>query len=74
MKKNAWSSIAKNSEKDFFMSAMGNKPAPGRRAIHHLKFDNEYSKLIYSDIINLGERVRDMIFLKDQKKIQLSRC
>jgi hypothetical protein len=59
----------KNSEKDFFMSAMGNKPAPGRRAIHHLKFDNEYSKLVYSDIINLGERVRDMIFLKDQKKI-----
>jgi len=59
----------KNSEKDFFMSTMGNKPAPGRRALHHLKFDKEYNKLVYSDIITIGERIRDIIFLKEQKKI-----
>ena len=51
------------------MSAMGNSPAPGRRSLHHLKFDKGYSKLIFSDIVHIGERVRDMIFLNDIKKI-----
>ena len=50
------------------MSAMGNVPAPGRRALHHFKYDdqinNEFSQ---EDIIPIGERIRDLIYLKEKK-------
>ena len=58
-------------KRDFFMSAMGNVPAPGRRAIHHLKFDNKLEKLIYSDIIPIGERIRDILYVEEERKIIL---
>ena len=58
-----------NINSDFVLSAMGNVPYPGRRSLHHLRFDKDYSKLIYSDIIPVGERVRDIIFIKKQNKI-----
>ena len=57
--------------KDFFMSTLGNLPGPGRRALHHFKFDDDYKKVIFNDIIYLGERVRDMIYLKDNDKVVL---
>ena len=60
-----------NFKSDFFMSTMGNIPAPGRRSIHHIRFDKKYEKLTYLDIIPIGERIRDLIYLKDQKKIIL---
>jgi len=53
------------------MSAMGNVPAPGRRALHHIKFDKDYKQVIFSDIIYVGERVRDMIYIKDKNKVIL---
>jgi len=56
---------------DFFMSTMGNMPAPGRRALHHIKFDKNYKKVIFNDIIYVGERVRDMIYLKEKNKVIL---
>ncbi len=56
---------------DFFMSTMGNFPGVGRRSVHHLKFDENFKNILYDDIIPIGERIRDMIFLKKQKKIIL---
>ena len=53
------------------MSTLGNLPGPGRRALHHFKFDDDYKKVIFNDIIYLGERVRDMIYLKDYDKVVL---
>tara|TARA_B110000008_G_C16920220_1_gene544405 strand:- start:146 stop:1594 length:1449 start_codon:yes stop_codon:yes gene_type:complete len=58
-------------DRDFFMSAMGNVPAPGRRSIHHFKLDEKLEKLISSDIIPIGERIRDLIFLNEEKKVIL---
>ena len=55
----------------FFMSAMGNVPAPGRRSIHDLRFDENLENLIFSDIIPIGERIRDLIYLESKKKIVL---
>ena len=49
------------------MSAMGNVPAPGRRSLHHLNMAND--RFIREDIIHIGERIRDLIFLKNEKKI-----
>tara|TARA_Y100001958_G_C21236855_1_gene563504 strand:+ start:16 stop:1470 length:1455 start_codon:yes stop_codon:yes gene_type:complete len=57
--------------KDFFMSTLGNMPGIGRRALHHLKFDDEYKKVVYSDIINVGERIRDMIYVSEFNKVIL---
>ena len=36
---------------------------------HHVKFDDDYKKVIFNDIIYLGERVRDMVYLKDYNKV-----
>ena len=57
--------------RDFFMSAMGNVPAPGRRSLHHFKLDENTEKLIPSDIIPVGERIRDLIYLEKDKRIIL---
>ena len=54
---------------DFFMSAMGNVPAPGRRALHHFRFDEKKTELIQEDIIPIGERIRDLIYLEKKKMI-----
>ena len=53
------------------MSAMGNVPAPGRRSLHHFKLDEGTEKLIPIDIIPIGERIRDLIYLKEEKKVIL---
>ena len=31
--------------------------------------DDDYKKVIFNDIIYLGERVRDMVYLKDYNKV-----
>ena len=54
---------------DFFMSAMGNVPAPGRRSLHHFKYDKKNNSLIPNDIIHIGERIRDLVYLQKEKKI-----
>ena len=54
---------------DFFMSTLGNLPAPGRRALHHLKFDKDYQKVIFNDVIYVDDRVRDMIYVKSKSKV-----
>ncbi len=59
----------KGFENDFFMSAMGNVPAPGRRSLHHFKYDEKNNILIQEDIIPIGERIRDLIYLDDKKTI-----
>ncbi len=59
----------KNSERDFFMSAMGNTPAPGRRSIHHLRFDQNFNEVEYINIIPIGERIRDLIYIKDINQV-----
>ena len=51
------------------MSAMGNVPAPGRRALHHFRFNQKKTELIQEDIIPIGERIRDLIYLKEKKII-----
>ena len=53
------------------MSAMGNVPAPGRRSLHHFKLNEVTEKLIPTDIIPIGERIRDLIYLKEEKKVIL---
>ena len=39
------------------------------KSLYRVKFNDNYSKLIYYEKIFVGDRVRDIIYLEDQKKI-----
>ena len=54
----------KNSDGDFFVSAMGNTPAPGRRSLHHIRFNDDFTKAEVVRIIPVDERVRDILYVE----------
>ena len=56
---------------DFFVSTMGNQDGVGRKSIHHLRFDKNFHKIIFDDQIKIGERIRDILYLKENKIILL---
>ena len=43
----------------------------GDLSIHHLQFSKDYSTILEEDIIPIGERVRDLLYIKDWNKIIL---
>ena len=59
----------KNAINDFFVSAMGKDLIEGDLSIHHLSIDNEYKNIIREDIIPIGERIRDLMYIKDINKV-----
>ena len=46
------------------MSAMGNTPAPGRRFLHHIRFNDDFTKAEVVRIIPVDERVRDILYVE----------
>jgi hypothetical protein len=56
---------------DFFVGALGykNQIKEGDRSIHHFRFNENFDKIIFEDVIPIGERIRDMIFVKEQNVI-----
>jgi glucose/arabinose dehydrogenase len=52
---------------DFFVGAMGRLSWEGDLSIHHIRFDKNFNKIIFEEIIPLEERVRDMIYLEEEK-------
>jgi len=56
---------------DFFVAAMGSEIAEGDLSIHHIRFNKDFNKIEFEDIIPLDQRVRDMIFIKEQNIIFL---
>ena len=61
----------KNAINDFFVSAMGNNLREGDLSIHHISLDENYEKIIKEDIIPIGERIRDLIYIQDLNKVIL---
>ena len=43
-----------------------------KKTLYRVKFNHDYNKLLYSEEIFIGERIRDIVYLKDEKKILLS--
>ena len=43
----------------------------GDLSIHHIKLDEDLKKIIMEDIIVIGERIRDLKYIKDINKIIL---
>ena len=50
---------------------MGGIIEEGDMSIHHLRFNNKNNKIIFSDIIPIEERVRDLLLVKENKQILL---
>jgi len=53
---------------DFFIGALGHKHQinEGDQSIHHIRFNKNFDQIIFKDIIPVGERIRDMIFIKEK--------
>ena len=50
---------------------MGDSISEGDLSIHHIRLNKENNKIIYSDLIVIGERIRDILIIDKQKKIIL---
>ena len=56
---------------DFFIGSMGDSISEGDLSIHHIRLNKENNKIIYSDLIVIGERIRDILIINKSKKIIL---
>ena len=56
---------------DFFVGALGRKNQidEGDRSIHHIRFNESFNQIIFNDVIPIGERIRDMIYIKEKKMV-----
>lgn len=65
------SSFNKNFINDFFVGAMGRLAWEGDLSIHHIRFDENFNEIIFEEIIPIGERIRDIIYIKEKKIVLL---
>ncbi len=65
------SSFNKSFINDFFVGAMGRLAWEGDLSIHHIRFDENFNKIIFEEIIPIGERVRDIIYIEEKKIVLL---
>ncbi len=56
---------------DFFIGSMGSNISEGDMSIHHIRLNKENNKIIYNDLIQIGERIRDILIIEEAKKIIL---
>ena len=56
---------------DFFVSSMGNNREEGDLSIHHLKLNKTGTEIIKEDVIFVGERIRDLLYLEKHNAILL---
>tara|TARA_B100001564_G_scaffold331710_1_gene317957 strand:+ start:617 stop:2008 length:1392 start_codon:yes stop_codon:yes gene_type:complete len=58
---------------DYFVSALGWKEQmnEGDQSIHQLRFSNDFLKIEYEDIIPIGERIRDIIYIPNNNSYLL---
>ncbi len=56
---------------DYFATSMGRDLFEGDLSIHHIKMDKKNSKILNHEIIPIGERIRDIKFIKETKSIIL---
>ena len=53
---------------DFFIGTLGYKRSVNvdSLSIHHIRFNENFDQIIFNDVIPIGERIRDMIFIKEK--------
>tara|TARA_B100000035_G_scaffold234382_1_gene202681 strand:- start:465 stop:1910 length:1446 start_codon:yes stop_codon:yes gene_type:complete len=58
-----------NKKKTIYVAAMGNNIPEGDRTVHEYIFSEEYDQKLNYDKIVIGERIRDMIFNKNNNEL-----
>ena len=43
-----------------------------KKTLYRVKFDDKYSKLLFFEEIFIGDRIRDIVYFKDEKMIIMS--
>ena len=38
----------------------------GDNSIHHIRFNKNFDQIVFEDVIPVGERIRDIIFIKEK--------
>ena len=56
---------------DFFVASMGSIITEGDLSIHHIRLNKDFDKIEFEDIIPLDQRIRDMIFVREQNIVLL---
>lgn len=56
---------------DYFIGALGFDIEEGDKSIHHIRLSPNNDTIIYHDIITVGERIRDIIYLEEVNKVLL---
>jgi len=56
---------------DYFIGAMGRNIKEGDLSVHQIRLNKENKEVIYHDILGLGERVRDIMFVEKINKFIL---
>ena len=66
-------SFNEKSTNDYFVGTLGNKHQinDGARSLYHFRFNKNFNKVIFEDIIPVGERIRDIIFIKEKNAFLL---
>ena len=54
---------------DFLIGSMGTDSKAGSRSIHHIRFNENSTDIVYHSIMPINERIRDMIYIKDINKV-----
>jgi glucose/arabinose dehydrogenase len=56
---------------DFFIGALGFKSQinEGDQSIHHIRFNENFDQIVFEDIIPIGERIRDIIFVQETNTV-----
>ena len=51
---------------------MGNDPDEGDLSIHHIETNTDSDKIIFEEVIPIGDRIRDIIYVKEINAYLLS--
>ena len=56
---------------DFFIGALGYKDQinEGDQSIHHIRFNENFDQIIFEEVIPMGGRIRDIIFIKEKNTV-----
>ncbi len=61
--------FTKNNLKNYMLASMGGRIEHGDMSLHLLSFNKEYDQLIDFDIINIHDRIRSLVYLKEINQI-----
>lgn len=58
----------RNYKNDFFIGSMGTNIKEGDLSLHQIRLNSDNNDIIYHDIIGIGERIRDLIYVENLNK------